>query len=193
MANQHGIDTAKFGKWLTQYFSEAPLAGRYWVFYDHGDSSDPSVAVPKAFVGTEVKNRNRLADVDLMIAGKSEVEVLIELEERESPPKKILGDVLAILLADRIAVRLQTQRYFDITSNTRLVIAGLAPSKGDRLWKIENVVAPGISGIGSCASRLDPQRVELIFTDDIGATTDRLKARIRELFPQTIGVPGTSR
>ncbi|MBC8235578.1 hypothetical protein H8E77_39025, partial [bacterium] len=118
MKPKAGEQTGRFGCWLTQYLKGSPQYYKHLVYYDHGKrDSKPNVAAIKGFFGDEVSNKNRLADVDLMVAKPNkDIMLLVEIEERESSPKKILGDVLAILMCNRFAVKLNgEQHYFRIT------------------------------------------------------------------------------
>ena len=103
-----GVPTADFGLWLTRYMHGTPRCESYQVVYDHGiATSQSNVAAVKGFLGSSVKNVNRLADVDMLVATASgEPVLLIEIEERHCSPKKFLGDILAVLMCDGFAVRL---------------------------------------------------------------------------------------
>ncbi len=153
------------------------------VYFDHGDSRRSDVAATKGFFGETVSNQNRLTDIDIMIANRNgEVELLIEIEERDVSPKKILGDVLATILCNRFAVRCNgVQRYFRPTPTTRLLIVGTVPARGTRLKKVERVIAPQIHRLHGLPNNVTPQHVELIFACDIESAIAKLKDRVRVL------------
>ena len=95
MNNKHGKSTGKFGSWLNDYLGSDSF---YTVYYDHGiKTDDPNVAAIKGFFGDQVNNKNRLADIDVMVANiDKEIILLIEIEESEMSPKKLLGDIFSI-------------------------------------------------------------------------------------------------
>ncbi|RLI81076.1 hypothetical protein DRP07_08060, partial [Archaeoglobales archaeon] len=69
----------------------------YDVFYDHGDQKHRIVAYFKDY-----SRKYFLSFVDIAIVKGEEVKVLCEIEETSSNPKKILGDLVSILLAEKL-------------------------------------------------------------------------------------------
>lgn len=69
MGRKTGVQTGKFGEWLTWYIESVQKQNQYIVFYDHGDS-DSNVNVHKisGFFGDRISNHNHLTDADIMIA-----------------------------------------------------------------------------------------------------------------------------
>lgn len=184
---QQGQSTGAFGRWLTDYLKASRQYKDYQVYYDHGDrQAGANVVAIKGFLGDSVTNRNRLADVDVMIvAPNKSIRLLIEIEERPSSPKKILGDVLACIICSRFAVRLdEEQQYFDVTGDTELIVAGIVPSSGGRLMKIEQIILPRIGQLSGLSDGIRPSKVGLIFSDNIGSTIDRVEDIIKKMFPQ---------
>jgi len=115
---KHGKMTEEFGIWLSQYLKTNK---EYSVFYDHGNPQENSnVAVIKGFFGDKVTNRNRLTDIDVMVVNnKKEVVLLIEIEESEMSPKKLLGDIFSIVMCNQFAVRTENKnKYFGLSSKT---------------------------------------------------------------------------
>lgn len=183
---QHGQNTGDFGSWLTVYLRDSRRYRDYQVYYDHGNRTTvANVVAIKGFLGADVTNRNRLADVDVMIvAPNKSVRLLIEIEERPSSPKKILGDVLASILCNRFAIRLNgEQQYFSVTSDSELIVAGIVPSSGNRLLKIEQIILPRIRQLSGLSDGICPSNVGLVFSDNIDSTINRVKDMIRKMFP----------
>ncbi|MDQ4077463.1 MAG: hypothetical protein M3220_14600, partial [Chloroflexota bacterium] len=141
MASPHGEETGRFGEWLGDLLTSKQREEQTIFYYDHGNQeADPHVAAIKGFVGQTVSNRNRLADIDVMLASPAgKVQLLIEIEERPMSPKKLLGDLLALLLCNQVAVH---KHYFRITPHTHLVIAGYFPAGGQGRAKVEEVIQP---------------------------------------------------
>ena len=135
-----GIKTGRFGKWLYDYCKTNRLP--FHVFYDHGRKGlDHNVAVPKGFYGEEIFRKNWLVDTDIIIGSRDDDTILlIEVEERQASPKKILGNIFAIMMCNNFAVKLnQKQKYFKVTENTHLLLACLYNEKGYGKEKIENL------------------------------------------------------
>jgi len=129
MVKKAGEKTGKFGLWLTEALEDYP---QYQVYYDHGNPEEHSnVAVIKAFLGDTVSSKNKLADVDVMIANQeNEILLLIEIEESPISPKTLLGDVFASLLSTGFAANIGGKRtYFRVTPQTQLWVAGYVESK----------------------------------------------------------------
>ncbi|MEA3376092.1 MAG: hypothetical protein U9R72_07865 [Chloroflexota bacterium] len=169
MMNQQGVATARFGEDLAKEFGS-----RYVVYYDHGnpDRRD-NVAACKAFYGAPgegVHNVNRLADVDALLADSDgRALVLIEIEERPSSPKKILGDIFALAMSNHVAVGRGDQKYFAIGAHTRLVIAGVLTGKGASREKVETLIAARLSSFHREKRELSLGNVRLVFRESIEA------------------------
>jgi hypothetical protein len=57
---------------------------------------------------------------------------LIEIEETEMSPKKLLGDVFATLMCNWFALKGKNkQKYFRVSPNTKLIVAGVVQKLGD--------------------------------------------------------------
>ena len=84
MPSKHGEQTGRFGCWLTQYIKGAPQYCNHLVYYDHGKRDYKSnVVAIKGFFGDEVRNKNRLADIDLIVAKPNkDIILLAEIEEK---------------------------------------------------------------------------------------------------------------
>jgi len=185
MKLKHGEHTGKFGCWLTHYLKGVPQYCEHLVYYDHGKrDSKPNVAAIKGFYGVSVKNENRLADVDLIIAKPNkDIILLVEIEEKPSSPKKILGDVLAILMCNHFAVKLKgKQHYFNITPETELIIAGVVPNKGHRLKQINEVIRPRLQQFTAPNDSINPKNIIFMFRENISCTIEALKEKIKTHF-----------
>jgi len=179
--DKQGELTGKFGEWLSGKIKDSTS---FSVYYDHGDkNAHGNVVATKGFVGDVVKNVNRLADIDLLVVdSRSRIKMIIEIEERSSSPKKILGDVFSILLCNRFAVRQGGEQiYYDVDDDTKLIVAGVVPDKGGRLQKIKDVIAPRIRQFTSPFNGVKSENVSLIFTGNIHNTMGFLKTMVNKL------------
>ncbi|MBU1660587.1 MAG: hypothetical protein KKD28_03850 [Chloroflexi bacterium] len=183
MKSRDGKRTEEFGLWLTRY-----LRGdsQYFVFYDHGiKQEDQNVAAIKGFYGHQVANKNRLADIDVMVVNNDtdEVILLIEVEERGMPPKKLLGDVFATLMCNRFAVRIdKEQKYFNISPETRLIVCGVVPGQGDGQDKIINVITPRLREFGVPDDTIQIDKIKFVFGEDISGMIEELKSETKNVF-----------
>ena len=171
--NQQGVATARFGEDLVKEFGD-----QYVVYYDHGapDKSD-KVAACKAFYGTPgegVHNVNRLADVDALVGDTDgRALVLIEIEERPSSPKKIVGDIFALAMSNYVAVGRCAQEHFVIGAHTQVIIAGVVTGKGASREKIETVIAARLSSFHRGKRELSLDKVCLVFRESLEDALDR--------------------
>jgi hypothetical protein len=179
-----GVETRRFGEWLSEQFRGADVE----IYYDHGDKTAHSnVAAIKAFAGERVANANRLADLDVLAAKGDEARLIVEIEERPLSPKKVLGDVLSVMLSDQLAVRIDRRhRYFRLTPRTRLLIAGAVPDAGDRVSKIREIIVPRLKVLSGPPSRLSPERVELFFSGSLAETLEALKRKASEIIGEMV-------
>ncbi len=173
-----GWETGQFGQWLG---AQLDSSSRYQLFYDHGErATDPHVAALKGFAGETVSNLNRLADIDLLLASPAqEARLLIEIEERPLSPKKLLGDIFALLLCTRVAVGRGTeQQYFRITPATHLVVAGIVPTKGQQRAKFATVLLPRLRQVSGPPGGIRLDNVSLILGDSPADMIARLQAHV---------------
>ena len=186
MQSKHGVATGEFGRWLAQQVSSSSRCQGYLVYYDHGDkSADPRVAAVKGFSGERVSNENRLADVDVIVAKPDgEVVLLVEIEERKVAPKKLLGDLMAIPMCSRFAVKTDIgHRYLTINPDTQFILAGVVSPRGSKLCQIQEVIAPRLGEFGRLSGGIDPQNVSLVFEGNIQKAIGVLRDRVRGLIP----------
>ena len=178
--NQQGVATARFGEDLVEEFGDP-----YVVYYDHGDpDKSDNVAACKAFYGTPgegVHNVNRLADIDALIADASgRALVLIEIEERPSSPKKIVGDVFALAMSNHVAVGRGDQAYFTIAAHTQVIIAGVLLEEGASREKVDTVIKARLSSFQREAYELSLRNVRLVFRESLEAVLEDTLSSVEE-------------
>jgi hypothetical protein len=171
-----GYWTARFGCCLAARMDASTAHSGWHTYNDHGEAGLDHVAAAKGFFGAAVKNANRLADIDILVASPDKVaRLLIEIEERPTPPKKLLGDVMAILLCNQVAVHAQSgQQTFKITPATRLVVAGIISPKGHAREKLSDVIAPRLEQFVRSEDGMSPENVEFVFRSEIRETLNDL-------------------
>jgi hypothetical protein len=189
LLSKHGQETGKFGLWLRMYLNEPPHNREFTVFYDHGDKQhDPNVAVIKGFYGRQVANNNRLADIDVMVVNKNnEAILLIEIEESSMPPKKLLGDAFSILMCNKFAVRIDNeQKYYTTCPESKLIIAGVVPARGDGQKKIEEVIKPRMKQFSVPSDTIQIENISIVFGNDISKTLDTLMSKVSDIFSKEV-------
>ena len=175
--------TKEFGSWLTQYLM---TSSSYSVYYDHGDKREnPSVVAIKGFFGDEVRNNNRLADVDVLVTSNNEAILLVEIEESEMSPKKLLGDIFAAAMCNRFAVKINNDnRYCDISSKTHLIVAGVMPNQDNEHNKITDTIMPRLQNFVMPTNAIQINRIRIVTEKSILETLERLKTETRILFSE---------
>ena len=189
MPPRSGKHTGEFGCWLTQYLAGTNRYHDYIVYYDHGDSqAESNVAVIHGFRGSEVTNVTRLAGVDVMVATPDgDLVLLIEIEESAMSPKKLLGDLMAILMCGGFAVKTDVgHQYFRIGPDTCFIVAGVVSLKGSKLRKLTEVIAPRLAEFGRLSDAIDPGNVSLLFESDIQTTIATLMDLVRAMLPEKV-------
>lgn len=111
-----------------------------------------------------------LANIDLVVVNKNrEVRVLCEIEERGASPKKIIGDIINIFLAERIMIQRVPygldKSYF---------ILGIKVKKGgksaDKAKNLERRIKAKIPRLWD--------RIEVVPSDDINELIENIKEKI---------------
>jgi hypothetical protein len=174
---KQGENTGNFGEEITRKYKN-----KYKIFFDHGNkNTNDNVVRCKGFYGKEVKNNNRLTNIDLIIADSNGViRVLIEIEERYCSPKKIIGDIFSIAMCNKIAIKKELQEYFQITKETILIIGGIVPTTGVRKIKIDNIINERIKIFEQKNDGLDLKKVELCFEENIENVFEQIKQRLND-------------
>lgn len=163
--HKHGELTARLGASLHNELSPK----KYTVHYDHGPSGTPGIGAISAYYGDELHRETKLADLDIAILDPDkQVILLIEIEESDDRPKTILGDTLAVLMADHIAFnRKELKKIGEWT--TLLIISKDSGEKHERrrqaieerLETIHSAAQPGKIRVGAVKVRLFEKESEL--------------------------------
>jgi len=194
MKSIDGEYTGDFGLWLARYLKGS---SQFSVYHDHGKrQEDPTVAAIKGFWGHEVSNRNRLTDIDVMVVNKAsnEVVLLIEIEESQMPPKKLLGDIFAAIMCNHFAVRIENKnRNFALSSRTRLIVAGVDPNSTEDQNIAESAIKERFGGVAFPDNAIPIENIKVITKGDISKTLKALQDEVMGIFPmgQGSGTPHT--
>ena len=183
MQPKDGIRTGEFGLWLARYLDKN---NHYSIYYDHGDKQgDPNVAAIKGFCGQTVTKKNRLVDTDVIVVNNdnNSIVLLIEIEETKMSPKKLLGDVFASLMCNRFAVKVENkQKYFNISPETRLIVAGVVQKLGDGQEKISNTITPRLQQFDVPGDTIQIDKITFVIGEDISGALEKLKREMVNIF-----------
>jgi len=136
----------------------------YEVYYDHGGGNS---RIPVYF--GDYSRMNILSFVDIVVLKDDGVKVICEIEETASTPKKVLGDLVSILIGEKI----RCDRTDYQLSSPAIIIGLRAKEKGVKSYQI--------SGILDRISRvfgLDLERVTLIFSEEPERLIDNVEKSI---------------
>lgn len=118
-----GEHTGKLGKKLADQLNSK---SKYRVYYAHGNKKldDGSVCNPTPFFD-EYSNKSKLSFVDIVIVENDKVKLLCEIEESSAAPKKVIGDIVNILVSDKVRIQGNDYEY-----NSPKLILGLKVTEG---------------------------------------------------------------
>jgi hypothetical protein len=182
--NKHGEQSGLFGQWLTDRMRGNPELQDHRVYYDHGDkAAQPNVAPIKGICGEKVTNSTQLTQVDVMVAKPNrEIVALVEIEERPSSPKKLIGDVFANLMCSQYSITINgEQEFFSISPDTVLIIAGIMDTRGKLPEQLQKTILPRLSHFDIPGDGVCLNKVWLIFREKIDGAIKELKAYFENL------------
>jgi hypothetical protein len=157
----------KYTQILGERLKERLEKDGYEIFYDHGDLKHRIVAYFKDY-----SRRYFLSFVDIVVIRNEEVKVLCEIEETSSNPKKVLGDLLSILLAEKL-------RYGGVEYNviSPYIVLGLyAKEKGIKLYQTESILNRFCEIFD-----INRERIRIIFAENLDRMIDSVEKTILEL------------
>ncbi len=181
MVKKAGEKTGHFGLWLTEYIRDNHPTQGYQVYYDHGDSGlHDNVVVIKGFLGDTVTNKNKLADVDVMVANQDyEILMLIEIEESSLSPKTLLGDVFASIFSTKFAVNVSgRQTYFSVTKQTKLLVAGCVPQKTRNKSNLMIDIRSRLEDFSGPDDSISMDQVDFVIGEDLESCLACLKSKV---------------
>jgi len=174
-ARMHGKMTVEVGRSLAKAFEEDGKLGGLGVFYDHDCSGSVQ---PTVYMGRRYGSDAALSGLDIVVASDRHVTVAVEIEERPSRPKVIVGDIFAVALADSLMIRGQRYSLRDV----ELIVAVVTSEKGkraDKLVRLERHVNKYIRVLRDSGRSRSIRAVRIVPTspDDLVRRVDRLIRR----------------
>lgn len=168
---EHGKYTGMMGKRLYEKYRETV----HQVFYDHGKDprEEPHYCKPTPFFGA-YSSASTMSCVDVAVLNQdsSSIELIAEIEESGHEPKKIIGDIVSLLLSEKI--RIGNKDYG--LGKTPLVLRVLTGEKGKAREKIERIRDRLSKLCEKDAS--DCVNVVLVFEAELARLVDSVQANI---------------
>ena len=139
MQKEKGKYTTILAKRLMQKLESQP---RYAVYYDpHSRSRENNACHPTPFFGN-LRSSSTLSYVDIVIVDlkNKKVRILCEIEESGASPKEVIGDIVNIILSEKLRIRDSNIPYDYEYDKTRLIL-GINVNKNEKNIekKVENV------------------------------------------------------
>lgn len=167
----HGFYTGKIGKHLSDDHADSI----HQVFYDHGEDpkTEPYYCKPTPFFGKYSRD-STLSCVDIAVVNQDtkSVELIAEIEESGQEPKKIIGDIVNLFLADRIRVKGKDYWLGDVV----LVLGVRIESRGKARAKIIEICEKLTDMNALLKGR--SIAIILVFDQDLAALVSKVHDRI---------------
>ncbi len=130
MAGQY---TEKLGKNLAQ---ELNSKSKYYVYQAHGKKTgENNVYRSTPFFGDEYSTSSTLSFVDIVIVERDKVKLLCEIEESGAAPKKIIGDIVNILVSNKVHIHGKEYGY----DRPQLILGLKVNEKGKSCQKANSI------------------------------------------------------
>jgi len=131
---ENGYYTGKLGLKLSEKYKDT----KYSVYYSHPNERDESNACrPQTFMN-KCSNATSLSWLDIVFLNqeRNQVELIIEIEEEGSEPKKVIGDIGSVILSDQIRITEAKEKDYDFGNLTFIMGVKVNPD-GSRVEKIK--------------------------------------------------------
>lgn len=109
----YGLYTREMGYRLYKKYENTP----HMVFCAHGKDkkTEPYYCHPTPFFG-KYSRATTLSFVDIIIINRNNnlIELIAEIEENAAEPKKVIGDIMSIILSEQVRIREKDYKYGDM-------------------------------------------------------------------------------
>jgi len=172
-----GSETRKLGKWLYEHCANHGLP--FDVYYHHGyKGKDPHVASPQGFYGGKASTLTNLAIVDVVVGtNDGKAKLIVEIEEHSASPKKVIGNILAIMMCNAFKA---CGRNYHVNEDTSLILACWFTEKGRGREKAEHLFNR-IKEWGGFRGGVAIRNVHLILENNLSDLIARTKDTVLEL------------
>ncbi|RLF63625.1 MAG: hypothetical protein DRN33_03750 [Thermoplasmata archaeon] len=173
-----GEYTGKLGYSLYKKY----LDSAHTVYYAHSgkENDEPNLCHPTPFFG-ECSNASTLSWVDIAVVNKKtdSVELIAEIEESGAEPKKVIGDVVNIMLSEQVRINGKDYGYGDIT----FILGVKVNPEGDSEKKTRRICKK----LAEINEKTGNKNMEIIplFDSDIKALTRKVEREIERRLATT--------
>jgi hypothetical protein len=186
MMTTEAINTRKIAEQLEKRIKARTSADEKWlagieIRYDHGDAAQsPSVCQPTAYMGRRYGSDATLSGVDIVLIKDGKVVLAVEVEEKQTRPKIILGDIFSLILAEGIHITKEghpTEKQSYPIDDAVIIIAVVTPEKGKKAEKykrLERCVGESVNAL----SRAGKRKVRIVPSSE-GDLVRRIERLIR--------------
>lgn len=184
---KHGDGTARAARFLAKHLAEKP----YSIASDHGAESDESIGHIVSRYFSQEGWKTPLSQIDIVVLDQSNPRralALIEIEETNSRPKNLLGDVFSILLGNEIRYKGET---FPVGNWTTLIVIAKGPERHDkeRNAYLSQAAKQASAALGNDNSQLgeilirsfDDNQMDLILETVLKEEVEKALERVRTL------------
>lgn len=178
---KRGEYTRRLGESLTKMLEKENYL-KLQVFYDHG-KNEPNVCRPTLYFGEKCSRDTTLSFVDIAVVESGKVKVLCEIEEKGASPKKIIGNIVSVLLAEKININNVNLGEPRIVLGIKVKAKGKSAEKIQELKKkIQNAVKPEFL----CKVK----QIPIIVNNNIEEVIDNVRKEVTRLMykPEKINV-----
>jgi hypothetical protein len=109
----YGLYTREMGYRLYKKYENTP----HMVFCAHGKDKEkePYYCHPTPFFG-KYSRATTLSFVDIIVINRNnnQIELIAEIEENAAEPKKVIGDIVNIILSEKVRIREKDYKYGDM-------------------------------------------------------------------------------
>lgn len=170
----HGAYTGELGYQLYKKYIDT----NYMVYYDHprkDQNDEPNCSHPIPFFD-ECSNATKLSYVDIAVVNKERdsIELIVEIEESGAEPKKVIGDVVNIVLSDQMRIKGKDYNYGKLT----FILGVNVNPRGGSEEKTRMIYKKLIR----INEKVGNKKIELIpvFDNDLGALIKKIESKINQ-------------
>jgi len=175
------MEYGKFTRELGLKLYKKYLNSSYAVYYDPHIKKridEPNACEPTPFFD-ECSEATTLSISDIVIVNKNNnlVELIVEIEESGSVPKKMIGDIGNIILSEKMRINRKNYNY----GNVKFIFGVNGNIKGDSEKKIENIKQKLLQ----INKKTGNKNIEIlpIFKDNLDSLVMKIEEQIYEMFP----------
>ena len=167
----HGLYTGEMGYRLYKKYENTV----HMIYYDHGrdKNNEPNYCQPTPFFD-ECSRATTLSFVDVAIVNRTTklIELIVEIEESAAEPKKVIGDIMNIILSEQVRIKSRDYKYGDIA----FILGRKTNPKGGAKEKTNRICQKLVE----VNEKIGNKKVELIpvFDNDLGKLVTKIESEI---------------